>query len=498
MGTETSFSPLERFTAGLAGPDPVGRVRAGLIGDTVKIDGPFGPKPLVYADYVASGRALAQVEDFVRDAVLPYYANTHTQASFCGAYMSRMREAARAEIARMTGADRATSIIFCGSGVTAGMNRLVGLLDVAGTIRTGGRAVVLIGPYEHHSNILPWRESGAEVIEIPEAASGGPDLGALEDTLLSLKGAEIVVGAFTAASNVTGILCDADAVTSMLKRHGALAIWDYGCAGPYVPMEMCPSPGAEKDAILFSPHKFPGGPGASGVAVIRDGICRRRTPTLPGGGTVSFVSPWTHVYSDRLANREEGGTPNVIGDIRAALAMLVKEALGADWMARRQKDLRARASRVWAEHPRLEMLGNRKANALPIFSFRVRDGQGGYVHHQFFTRLLSDLTGIQARGGCACAGPYAHRLLGIDREGSERMLAAIQSGRETEKPGWVRLNFSALMSDEKVDYIIRSVDKLAITAAEYTDDYDVDPATARFMASGRNDTERDSRRQDTT
>lgn len=476
------MTALDDFKAALQGADVHDRVREGLIGDDAQIEGPFGARPLIYADYVASGRALAQVEDFIRDRVLPYYANTHTEASFCGEYMTRLREAARAEIARLTGAGEGMSVVFTGSGTTAGINRIVGLLDLAGLVRQGQRVVVLTGPYEHHSNILPWRETGAEVIEIAEACGGGVDMEGLERALQDAQGAARIVGTFSAASNVTGILTDVDAVTRMLRDQGALAIWDYGCAGPYCAMDMNAGTEAEKDAIVFSAHKFPGGPGASGVAVIRDGIARRATPTLPGGGTVSFVSPWGHVYSGSLSAREEGGTPNVSGDIRVALAMLVKEALGQDWLDARQAELRARALEVWQSNDRIELLGIPDAEALPIFSFRVRDGQGGLVHHQYFTRLLSDLSGVQARGGCACAGPYGHRLLGLDRDASDAAIAALELGEETAKPGWVRLNFSALMSDEKADLIVRAVDNLARIAQDYAERYCVDTNTARYTA----------------
>jgi len=473
------MSPLETFKAMLVRPDIIDHIREGLIGDGIEIDGPFGPRKLLYADYVASGRALVQVEDFIRDQVLPYYANSHTQASYCGAHTTRMREAARAEIGRIVGADDGVSVVFTGAGSTSGINRLVALLDVRAVAQTG-RAVVIIGPYEHHSNILPWRESGAEVIETPEGPQGGPDMAALAQILQSVGDADLVVGAFSAASNVTGILTDVDAVTRLLKGHGALAIWDYGCAAPYVEMDMCAGGDAAKDAIVFSPHKFPGGPGTSGVMVVRDAITSRRVPSLPGGGTVSFVSPWGHVYSPHLRDREEGGTPNVTGDIRVALCMLVKEALGQDWMTRKHAAFRARALKVWQGNPNIEILGATGAAALPIFSLRIRDGQGGYVHHQFFTRLLSDVHGVQARGGCACAGPYAHRLLGLDKDGSEAISAAIARGEELEKPGWVRLNFSALLTDEKADAIIQAVDNLASTAANYVQCYGADPATARF------------------
>lgn len=478
------MTALDDFKAALQGADVHDRIREGLIGEDAQIDGPFGARPLIYADYVASGRALAQVEDFIRDRVLPYYANTHTQASFCGEYMTKLREAARAEIARLTGAAAGMSVVFTGSGSTAGLNRIAGLLDLAALVRQGQRVVVLTGPYEHHSNILPWRETGAEVIEIAEAATGGVDMAELERALIAAQGAARIVGTFSAASNVTGILTDVDAVTRMLRAHGALSVWDYGCAGPYCAMDMKAGTDAQKDAIVFSVHKFPGGPGSSGVAVIRDGIALRATPTLPGGGTVSFVSPWGHVYSGSLAAREEGGTPNVTGDIRAALAMLVKEALGQSWLDSRQAELRARALKVWADNDRIELLGIPGAEALPIFSFRVRDGQGALVHHQFFTRLLSDLTGVQARGGCACAGPYGHRLLGLGRAESDATIAALEQGEETAKPGWVRLNLSALMSDEKVDSIIAAVDNLARIAPDYAAQYRVDTSTARFNANG--------------
>jgi len=476
------MTPLDEFKSALSAEGIHDRIRDGLIGEGARIDGPFGERPLIYADYVASGRALVQVEDFIRDRVLPYYANTHTQASFCGAFMTRLREAARAEIARLTGAGDGMSVVFTGAGSTAGINRIAGLLDLSGLVRAGQRVTVLTGPYEHHSNILPWRETGAEVIEIAEAPGGGADKDALRHALRAEQGAALVVGSFSAASNVSGILEDVDGVTRILREHGALAVWDYGCAGPYCAIDMKPGTDAQKDAVVLSTHKFPGGPGASGVMIVRDGIVRRTTPTQPGGGTVAFVSPWGHVYSDSLSAREEGGTPNVTGDIRAALAMLVKQALGQDWLDARHRALRERALRVWRDNDRIELLGNTGAPALPIFSFRVRDGRGGHVHHQLFTRLLSDLHGVQARGGCACAGPYGHRLLGLGRAESDATIAALRRGEETAKPGWVRLNLSALMTNAKADLIVQAVDNLARVAPDYEDRYRADSSTARFNA----------------
>ena len=439
------------------------------------IDGPFGQKPMVYADYVASGRALMQVERFVLEQVLPYYANSHTEASYCGGFMTRLRSEARATIGACCGASQDHAVIFAGAGATAGINRLTALFGV------GPGTLVIIGPYEHHSNILPWRESGAEVIEVPEASKGGPDLDALADALAQAEPGRRIVCAFSAASNVTGIVTDVVGVTRLAKSAGALMIWDYAGGAPYLPIAMTPAADAPIDAIVVSPHKFIGGPGASGVLVVRRDAVVTDRPTWPGGGTVRFVSPTAHDYSTSLEAREEAGTPNVVGDIRAALAFLVKDAIGAETMHRRNKELTERALAAWSGVGQLELLGSLEAQKLPIFSFRVRDGRGGHVHQQLVTRMLSDRFGIQARGGCACAGPYVHRLLGIGQVELESMRQAILAGDEIAKPGFTRLNFSVLLSDEKVDFILDSVARLAADAAAYTGRYDCDGSRAIFV-----------------
>jgi selenocysteine lyase/cysteine desulfurase len=474
------MDPLERFKAELGRPDLAAVLKRGLVGEDACIDGPVGRKRLLYADYVASGRALRQIEAFILEQVLPLYANSHTEASYCGAFTTRLRERARGEIARIAGAGGGFSVVFTGSGATAGINKLVRLLAIGRRVRHGERVVVVVGPYEHHSNLLPWRESGAEVVAIEEAAEGGPDLGHLEAVLVKNAPAELVIGAFSVASNVTGIVTCADRVTRLLKRYGALAIWDYAGGAPYLPLSLSAGSDAEKDAVVFSPHKFPGGPGSSGILIVNEQIAATDRPTAPGGGSVRFVSPWTEDYSDSLTAREEAGTPNIVGDIRAALVLLVKEALGQQFIDERNEVLRGRALATWRNNPFLEILGNPAAQGLPIFSFRVRDRHGGHIHHQLFTRMLSDYCGIQARGGCACAGPYAHRLLGIDETSSSELLRMIRSGEEIHKPGWVRLNLSYLLDDDQADSIIDGVDKLSRMASDHATKYDFDSRTARF------------------
>ncbi len=469
---------LLEFNRSLEGDDRLSRIASDLIGCDAEIVGPLGAKALVYADYVASGRALRSVEGFILDKVLPFYANSHTEASYCGALMTALRQASRKVIADCCEADDRHSVIFSGSGATAGLNRLVSLFSLNNGSGSA-RPRVIIGPYEHHSNILPWRESAAEVIEIGESEAGGPDLLQLA-AALRVANDRLVVCSFSAASNVTGIVSNVPDITRRAKAAGAKIVWDYAGAGPYLPISMRPSEDAELDAIVISPHKFVGGPGASGILIVRKDAVVTDRPTWPGGGTVKFVSPTCHDYSDSLEAREESGTPNVLGDIRAGLAFLVKHAIGLETTALRNAELTAKVFAAWEGVEGIEILGNPRASRLPIFSLRIKDGRGGYLHQQLITRMLSDCYGIQARGGCACAGPYVHHLLEIDSAQSNKIRDQIIAGNELEKPGFTRLNFSILLPDDKVDFILDSVVQLSRDARNLATSYKADTHRAIF------------------
>ena len=487
---------LDQFRVSLASADAFADICEGMIGQDLILDGPFGPRALLYADYVASGRPLRQVEDFVARQVLPCYANPHTEGSFCGSYSTRLRNSARAAIARLCGADNRHAVIFCGAGATAALNRLVALFGASERLpRPAGRfqslrtffatddttrVRVIIGPYEHHSNILPWRESGAEVVEIGEAPSGGPDVAELSRVLKDNKENRRVICAFSAASNITGIMTDVIGITRMAKAAGALMVWDYAGGGPYLPISMTPAPGVEIDAIAISPHKFVGGPASSGVLIVRRDAVVTSSPVISGGGTVKFVSSRVHDYVDKLEEREEAGTPNYIGDVRAALAFLIKDAMGSEHMARKNAGLTRQAISSWQDVDGLEILGSLTAPRLPIFSFLVKDPRGSYVHPQLVTRILSDRFGIQARGGCACAGPYAHRLLSISPARSERLRSEILAGNEVNKPGFTRLNFSVFMPENKVRFIIESIAALPAAIEKLRGHYEINPDNGLF------------------
>ena len=456
-----------------------GTLAASIIGKGMVIDGPLGPQPLLYADYAASGRALREVEGFVMEHVLPVYANPHTHASWCGRSINALRRAARAEVARFCGADADDAVIFAGSGATAGIQKLVRLFGADQRDSRGRQALVLLGPYEHHSNLLPWRESGADLIELPEDACGGPDMAALAKALGAAQGRRIIA-AFSAGSNVTGALTDVAQVSRMVQAAGGTVVWDYAGAGSYIPMTMRPADDVHIDALVFSPHKFLGGPASSGALVLRRDSVVLAKPSAPGGGTVSFVSPSGHDYLGDLAAREESGTPNAIGDIRTALAAIVRSCMIEAGLDLRAQHLCREALARWRANPRIEVLGRDMDAHLPIVSFRMRGENGALVHHQLVTRILSDCFGIQARGGCACAGPYVHRLLGIDEQQSRAIHQAIRLGAELDKPGFVRVNFSPLMSDAEAERLIASVEQVASEAAALARHFTANAATAVF------------------
>lgn len=488
-------------------------LRNEIVGIDATIATPFGERLMVYADYTASGRCLRFVEKYLM-RLQRHYANSHTEDDITGRNMTRLLRQAEGAVKDAVNAGPRGRIVSVGFGSTAAIDRFQHIIGVAlppatrqllaslareyakpagigddfGRFIERRKPVVFIGPYEHHSNELTWREGLCSVVTVRLGPGGGIDLGHLEELLQRPETRNrFRVGSFSAASNVTGLISPVGAIAALLHRHGALACFDYAASAPYVPIDMNPPSGpagedASLDAVFISPHKFIGGPGSSGILVFNERIYHRDlAPAVSGGGTVAYVSRRGHDFFADIEEREKAGTPGVLQTVKAALAFLVKGAVSVGRIERREQELLGRAFARWAKNPGIEILGNPDpALRIGIVSFNIRGEAGAYLHPKFVTVLLNDLFGVQSRAGCSCAGPYGHDLLGIDDATSEKYRAAIRGGFEGLKPGWCRIGFHYAMDDAEADYLIEAVDFVGRNGSRFLPLYRFDLKTGTW------------------
>lgn len=458
---------------------------------------------MVYCDYTASGRCLRFVENYLQK-LQRNYANTHTEDDITGRNMTRLLHEAENAIKGSVNAGPDGRIIAVGTGATGAIDKLQQILGVACPpatneylkdaliqffgldraqefldFRKSSTPVVFVGPYEHHSNEISWRQGIAKVISVELTDDGDIDLLQLEELLQLPEYADRqLIGSFSAASNVTGLRSEVHAIARVLHRHGAIACFDYAACAPYVPIDMNPPADANGDssldAIFVSPHKFLGGPGSSGVLVFNKRIYPESLPpTVAAGGTVDYVSPVDQDFIQDIEEREKAGTPGVLQTIKAALAFQIKDFADPTRIAAREHELLERAMQRWNSNSRIEILGNADTHQkIGIVSFNVRDPNGRYLHPKFITALLNDLFGIQSRAGCSCAGPYGHRLLDINLEVSEKYRACVQKGLGGLKPGWCRIGFHYAMDDAEANFVIDAVEFISNFGDLFMPEYD--------------------------
>lgn len=471
------------------------RFRENIVGINATLTTPYGTKPLVYADWVASGRMYKPIETIIVERFGPLVANTHSESSDTGQIMTHSYHMSHQLIKEHVNAGEQDVIITAGFGMTAVVNKLQRILGLKTGEPGGGldlscglpaekmqpgddRPIVFVTHMEHHSNHTSWLETIADVVVLEPDANLRVDTGALERGLERFADRSVKIGAFSAGSNVTGLFPPYRELARIMHRHGGIAFVDFAAAAPYLDIDMHPTgdPEGFLDGIYFSPHKFLGGPGASGVLVFNSSLYNRSVPDHPGGGTVSWTSRWgERVYFSDIEAREDGGTPGFLQSIKTALAIQLKNEMGVQAMAVREHELLGRAFEGMAKIPGVHVLGDTAGERIGMIAFRV-DG----LHHNLAVRLLNDRFGIQARGGCSCAGTYGHFLLDLTRNKSHQIADKIDHGDLSSKPGWVRISLHPTMSDAELDYVIDAIGQMS-EHNEWSQDYQYDSHTNEFF-----------------
>ncbi|TYA12148.1 aminotransferase class V-fold PLP-dependent enzyme [Paenibacillus faecis] len=462
------------------------RYRKNTIGEGHTFLSPYGRKPLLYADWAASGRLYRPIEAKLAEEFGPWMANTHTRSTITGRTMTLAYEEAKAVIKRHVNAGPQDMLVFAGTGMTGAVNKLQRLLGLKVPERfksrirltEAERPVIFITHMEHHSNQLSWAETIGEVVVVPPGPEGNVEPEHLERLLRLYRHRRVKIGAFTACSNVTGFETPYDELARTMHRHGGRCFVDFSASAPYARIDMHPAPPRERlDGVLFSPHKFLGGPGTNGILVVDKSCCDSDVPDHPGGGTVVWTNPWGEYHYVKDADaREDGGTPGILQAIRAALCIRLKEEMGISRMRAREKELTSLLLQQLARIPGLRLLGGSHRDRLGIVSFTFDT-----IHYNLVVQLLNDRFGIQARGGCSCAGTYGHHLLGIGLADSRHIAEQIAEGDLSGKPGWVRLSLHPMMTDQEIRYIAAAIRDVAEHIAEWKKDYIFDPGTGEWL-----------------
>jgi len=468
--------------------------RKHIVGNQQTFNSPFGEKEIIYTDWTASGRLYRPIEEKILNDFGPYVANTHTETSTTGAVMTLAYHKARNIIKEHVNASKDDVLITEGSGMTGVINkfqRILGLkinesLQEFAQVPEELKPIVFISHMEHHSNQTSWLETIAEVVVVPCNDAGLICLKSFEETIQQYQHKKIKIASITAASNVTGIKTNYHAVAKLIHKYNGLCFVDFACSAPYIDIDMHPENEAQKlDAIFFSPHKFVGGPGTSGVLIFDKKLYTNKVPDNPGGGTVEWTNPWGgHAYVKDIEAREDGGTPGFLQTIRTALSVQLKEKMTVEKMLAREEEL---LEMIWAKLlpiDNLHVLADNIQHRLGVISFYIDD-----LHYNLGVKMLNDRFGIQTRGGCSCAGTYGHYLLNVTKEYSGSITGEISQGILTHKPGWIRMSIHPTTSTEEMQFILKGITDLAQNFVEWSEDYTYNSNTNEFDYNKSDDNE---------
>jgi selenocysteine lyase/cysteine desulfurase len=456
-----------------------------IIGHQATFTTPYGTMPIVYADWIASGRLYAPIEDKMRGDFGPYIANTHTETNITGTKMTVAYHKAKEIIKEHVGANENDVLIAYGSGMTGVINkfqRILGLKMPANAkqalnIAEADRPIVFVTHMEHHSNQTSWIETICDVVTIKPCPKGLVDVADLKTLLETYKNRKLKIAAITACSNVTGIQTPYHTIAAIMHEHEGLCFVDFACSAPYIDIDMHPANEAEKlDAIYFSAHKFLGGPGTPGIVIFNKELYANEVPDNPGGGTVKWTNAWNeHEYIDSIEDREDGGTPPFLQTIKAALCIKLKEKMSTSMMQVREEEMIAIVFEKLKNNQNIFILAGEIQDRIGAISFEIKG-----AHYNLVVKILNDKFGVQVRGGCSCAGAYGHYLFDIGRQRSGEITDQITNGVFCDKPGWIRLSLHPTMSNDVVHYITNAILQVAANHIEWAKDYSYNATTNEF------------------
>ena len=461
--------------------------RENTVGFNAFFESPYGRKPLVYADWTASGRLYGPIEDIIKNDFGPLVGNTHTETNFTGTSMTVAYHEAQKIIKNHVNAADEDVLLSVGSGMTGAMaklQRILGYKIPSPALKYVNQAdidrpIVFMTHMEHHSNQTAWFETIATVKIILPTADGLVDLEHFATLLDKYKNHKTKIASVTSCSNVTGIATPYHKISKMIHAAGGWCFVDFACSAPYVAIDMHPADLDEKlDAIFFSPHKFLGGPGTTGILIFNRALYSPgQIPDQPGGGTVTWTNPWGgHQYYDDIQTREDGGTPPFIQTIQTALCVKLKEKMGVAAILAREHEMVEKIFTEFSMASNIHILASEVKDRLGVISFYIDD-----LHFNLGVKLLNDRFGVQVRGGCSCAGTYGHYLLNVEKEFSNRITCKIDRGDLTEKPGWIRMSIHPTMTDQELDYILQAILAVAGNYQAWRGDYEYCPAANSFI-----------------
>lgn len=459
--------------------------RDSIIGIDQEFISPYGNQKIIYTDWTASGRLYRPIEEKIINDFGPFVANTHTETTVSGTAMTMAYHKARGIIKNHVNANKNDVLIADGTGMTGVVNkfqRLLGLripenLKAFTTIPADKKPIVFISHMEHHSNQTSWLETIADVVVIPADSEGLFSIENLIVLLEKYKHRSVKIASITSCSNVTGIRTPYHEVAKIMHQQNGLCFVDFACSGPYVSIDMHPEDSESYlDAIFFSPHKFLGGPGTSGILIFNNKLYTNTVPDNPGGGTVSWTNPWgDHKYIDNIEDREDGGTPGFLQVIKTALAIQLKEKMGVESILEREHELVSYVFETLGNYPNIHILAGQHQDRLGVISFYIED-----LHFNLGVKMLNDKFGIQTRGGCSCAGTYGHYLLHVDQETSHNLVCQIDSGDLIQKPGWIRMSMHPTTTNDELKYVCQSIITLAAHFEDWKNEYDYDTTSNEF------------------